>query len=59
VVVVTLLGFDSSQNQVSQKGTITVDKVVGSMKGRRYQLGKLKRTIKLHMSHTQITKSKM
>ena len=55
----TLLGFDLSQNQVYQKGTTTVDNVVGSMKERRFQLGKLKLTIKLHMSHTQITKSKM
>ena len=53
-----LLGFDLSQNQVSQKGTTTVDNVVGSMKERRYQLGKRKRTIKLHTSHKQIPKSK-
>ena len=53
-----LLGFDLSQNQVSQKGTTRVDNVVGSMKERRYQLGKRKRTVKLHMSHTQIPKSK-
>ncbi|MEJ7642818.1 MAG: CHRD domain-containing protein [Candidatus Nitrosocosmicus sp.] len=34
-VVVTLFKFDSAQNQVSQNGTITADKLEGAMQGKQ------------------------